>query len=334
MQIAGRPVGPGYRPYIIAEIGAAHNGSLQQCLSLIRMASMCGADAVKFQAFTPDTITMNCDSDEFHIKDGPWAGWKLYDLYNAAQTPREWFPSMYEAANKSNIPLFPSVFSAEDLECVRQFDPPAYKIASFEANDLPLIREVANMRKPMLISTGMVDETEADEAEQTAIQYGANGVVMMNCVSSYPATIEQTNLVDICGKGLSDHSLGDTIPAAATALGATVIEKHLTHRRGGVGLDDGFASEPNEFKEIVDTVHGIWSALNEPRKQNAEHRPLRRSLYVVKDVQAGEEFTSDNVRSIRPANGLDPIMFDSIIGKISSNNIKAGTPMSMELVYE
>lgn len=334
MQIAGRQIGPGYRPYIIAEIGAAHNGSLQQCLSLIRMAAMCGANAVKFQAFTPDTITMDCDRDEFHIKDGPWAGWKLYDLYKAAKTPREWFPAMYETAKQSNIPLFPSVFSVEDLEFVSQFDPPAYKIASFEANDPPLIRRASEKRKPMLISTGMVDAIEADEAEQAAIQYGANGVVMMNCVSSYPATIEQANMVDICGKGLSDHSLGDTIPAVATALGAIVIEKHLTLHRDSAGLDDGFASEPQEFKQMVETVHGIWKALNLTRQLSPEHKPLRRSLYVVKDVQAGETFTEDNVRSIRPANGLDPIMIDSIIGKVSANNIKAGTPMSMEFIDE
>ena len=322
-------------PFIIAEIGASHNGSLERCLNLIGAAKRAGADAVKFQAFTPDTITLNCDRPEFLIADGPWKGWRLYELYYAAQTPRKWFPILFEVARNMDLVPFASVFSPEDCDFVMQFNPDLMKIASFEITDIPLIEHVGRAGKPLLLSTGMATEKEIEMAIDRASEAGAEDVISMCCVSSYPASASAAPLARGMS-GISDHSIGIEIPVAATALGAFVIEKHLTLSRKDGGLDDGFASEPHEFADMVRAVRDVYTAIHRDQgiRVDVEHHLYRRSLFVTKDIECGEPFTSGNVRSIRPGYGLPPIELPTLLGRVAACDLAAGTPMKWRYVDE
>lgn len=335
VRIQGRSIGVNYPPYIVAEIGASHNGSLDRFIELMLCAQRIGVDAVKFQAFTPDTITIDTDRDGFVIKDGPWRGYRLYDLYKKAHTPREWFPKMHEVAKEFGITLFPSVFSPEDVDYVMRFDPPALKISSFEIVDPILIRHAARTGRPLMISMGMASGDEIEEAMNVAFEYGRSEPIMMHCASKYPARISDFDLSALDpGDGLSDHTMGHDLAVAAVAYeDISVIEKHLTTDRSEGGLDDGFASEPHEFAAMIAAVRAVYEArkFNSDVGMDQEHSSLRRSLYVVQDMKAGDKFTPENLRSIRPGYGLSVIEYDDIIGKNAVVDIERGTPMSWEL---
>lgn len=329
MIIRGRSVESSESPFIIAEIAAAHNGSLERAVKLIEAAKSSAADAVKFQAFTPDTITFPSTAEEFTIQEGPWRGYTLYELYSVAYTPREWFPTLFEKSRELGLIPFASVFSPDDVDFIRQFEPEILKIASFELVDLPLIEHASRWGIPMIMSLGMASEEEKWDAIDTALEHlGAEDVKILSCVSAYPARIEDAVIPLGWADGISDHTIGIEVPIAATALGASIIEKHLTLSREQNGLDDGFASEPHEFAAMVKAVRGIHAALHrDPDRDRPDeiHRPYRRSLYVVKGVAKGETIRAEHVRSIRPAFGLPPKHLPEIIGKVAAMDITAGT---------
>lgn len=330
---------------IVAEISANHLGEIDRALALIEAAAWAGADAVKLQTYTPDSITIDCDGEDFVIDEGPWKGMRLYELYQRAATPLEWHARLFEKARDLNVACFSSPFSIEDVKFLQQFNPPYYKIASFEITDVNLIHAAAMTRKPIIISTGMADEGDIVEAIKAASF--AESITLLHCVSMYPTPVELADLNRIkwlqqfnTNVGISDHSLSIEIPVAASALGVSVIEKHLTLSRADGGPDASFSLEPWEFKKMVDAVHDVRTSLSYDahssipcqRGKDDPHFNLRRSLYVVKDVKAGEEFTNENVRSIRPGYGLPPKYLGTIIGKRAASPIQRGTPMSMELV--
>jgi pseudaminic acid synthase len=333
------------RPMVVAEIGASHNGSKQRALRLIERAADAGADAIKLQAFTPDTITGNFQRPEFVIQEGPWKGRHLYELYAEAQTPREWWPELVAHARALGVMLFPSVFSIEDIEFVKQFDPPALKISSFELVDPILIKAAIWEDRPLILSTGMANWGEIHMAA-TAVRMHPS--IWLHCISSYPTAVEKANLrfMDILRRqqdhvGLSDHTLGNEVAMMATARGACMIEKHITLTPGGPGLDDHFATPWNEFPEFVRSVHRAAAALGSAdldwrsgARDDSEHAPLRRSLYVVEPIKEGGMFTSANVRSIRPGLGLAPSMYSQVIGKVAAMDIPAGTPLAAHMLKE
>ena len=355
MKIAGYEIGSGHRPFIVCEIGAAHNGLLDRALTLMEQAKRCGADGIKIQAFTPDTITFPGTRPEFTIQSGPWMGRTLYDLYSETHMPREWYPALFDRARDLQIPLFASVFSREDLIWMERMNCPAYKIASCEVVDVDLIEAVGYTRKPIIISTGMAISEEIDEAIGaycTGFTSGAlpmpgmplRNIAILHCVSAYPTDVrgaglgaldnmrERWGAVEIA-YGLSDHTLGIAAPIVATVKGAAIIEKHLTLSRKDGGPDDFFASEPDEFIAMVRAVQDAHSALRiETDVAEMAHVPLRRSLYVVKDVKAGERFTRNNLRSIRPGNGLPVKQLPALLNMRARVNVLAGTPMSEDFV--
>jgi N-acetylneuraminate synthase len=338
MKIDGREIWPGHPPYIVAEIGASHGGSLDRCLETIEAAKAAGADAIKLQAYTADTITLDCDRPEFTIKDGPWKGKRMYDLYKKCETPFEWFPMIAEHAKAVGIKWFSSVFDRSSVDMLEKLDCPVYKIASFEIVDLPLIRYAARTGKPMIISTGMAIRKEIDDAISAyKREDNRGGLILLACVSEYPAKPESYSLTqqfERC-RGVSDHTLGIEVPIAATALGAHMIEKHFTLDYKLNTEDMAFSLAPSAFRQMVDAVHNTWAAL-QPSKESADeiHRPYRRSLYAVANIKKGETFTHENVRSIRPGNGLPPKELDTIIGKTAAVDIERGTPMQWALVWE
>lgn len=345
MRIGDFDIAAAQRPMVIAEVGAAHNGSLDAAIGLIRAAKACGADAVKIQAFTANSITGNFPRPEFVIQDGPWKGRHLYELYTAAQTPRAWFPHLYAAAHEVGIPLFPSVFSIEDIEFVAQFDPPALKIASFELVDPILIKSAMWGGKPLILSTGMASWGEINMAASVVRSHPS---IWLHCVSSYPTPLDKLNLrfMDLLRRqhdlvGLSDHTLGTEAAMMATARGACMIEKHITLTPGGPGLDDHFASGVEEFAMFVKAVHVAAAALGAhdldwktSARDDSEHAPLRRSLYVVEPVAAGALFNPLNVRSIRPGLGLAPSYYPRVIGARAAMDIPAGTPLAEHMIVE
>lgn len=344
VMIAGRRVGPAYPPYIIAEMSANHNGRIERALQTIDMAKAMGADAVKMQSYTADTITIDCDNKDFQIEGGLWDGYNLYRLYEWAQTPFEWHKPIFEHARKTDITLFSTPFDETAVDLLEDLNAPAYKIASFEAVDLPLIKYVAQTKKPMIISTGMANLEEITEAVETARENGCNQLVLLHCISSYPAPIEQSNLRTIADiserfgvvSGLSDHTLGTTVSVASVALGASVIEKHVTLSRLDKGPDSEFSLEPDELRKLCMESRDAWSALGEVgyEKKAAEVANLkfRRSIYVVKDVKKGDIFTAKNIRRIRPGFGLAPKHYEDIIGRPAACDIKRGTPVSKDLI--
>jgi len=335
MKIAGREIGPSEPPYIVAEIGANHGGELGRALRLIEAAKAAGADAVKLQAYTADTITLDCDGPGFRLTEGPWQGWNLHDLYAKCQTPFDWFPAIAAHARKVGITWFASAFDPSAIDMLVKLDVPAIKIASFELVDLPLIRYAAATGKPLILSLGMASDEEFMAAAAAA--HGAlDNRIFLHCISGYPTPATEANLWRIMrgmNIGISDHTIGIEVPVAATALGAWMIEKHLTMSHRRKTPDSMFSLEPVEFKRMTDAVRTVWQALQpSAAASEAPQRVLRRSLYAVTDIAAGEPFTPANVRSIRPGHGLPPKEIDKVLGKTAARAIARGTPLSWDLV--
>jgi len=337
MKIAGREIGPGQPPYCIAELSGNHCGDISRLFLQMGMAAGAGADAIKLQCYTPDTITLDCDNPDFIIKDGPWKGRKLYELYSKTQTPFEWFPRIYQSAKYYGLTVIASVFDRTSVDLLEKLGCPAYKIASMEITDIPLIKYAAQTGKPLIISTGMASLEEIHDASYAGAAFGNRA--FLHCVSGYPTAPEEANLCEICQShegavfGISDHTLGWEVPVAATALGACIIEKHFTDSRFNGSEDAAFSLEPDEFKEMCQKVRAIWCAIQPSEAKSEESsRQLRRSLYVVADVAAGELFTEQNVRSIRPSYGLPPKNLPDILGRRALKDIKRGTALAWDLM--
>ena len=340
ISINDREIGAGSPCYVIAEMSANHNQNFEQAIRIIHAAKECGADAIKLQTYTPDTITIECDRPEFRVGGGTlWDGKTLYELYGEAYTPWDWQPKLKAEADRIGIDLFSTPFDFSAVELLESMNVPAYKIASFEIVDFPLIERVAKTGKPIIMSTGMCTETEVEEALQVARASGAHDIVLLKCTSEYPAPPEHMNLRTIpwmqerfqVPVGLSDHTLGIAAPVAAVALGACVVEKHFTVSRSDRGPDSAFSLEPAEFKVMVDAIRVAEKALGKPalesRPEENKSRVFRRSLFVVKDIKAGERFTADNIRSIRPGYGLHTRYLQSILNQVAAIDITRGTPM-------
>jgi pseudaminic acid synthase len=341
--ISGRKIGPGQPPYIIAELSANHNGSLERALRTIEAAQRCGADAIKLQTYKADTMTIDCDAPDFMIKGGLWDGYKLYDLYKWAETPYEWHEAMFAHACKCGITVFSTPFDETAVDLLENLNTPAYKIASFEVVDLPLIRYVASTGKPMIMSTGMASEDEIDEAVTTAFAAGCKDLVLLHCISSYPTTMEQANLLQIpeLGKrfgtltGLSDHTMGTTASVTAVAFGACLIEKHFTLNRLDKGPDSEFSLEPADLERLCADTKDAWLAIGqagfERPKAEVESKAFRRSLYFVKDLPVGHVVGPDDIRRIRPGMGLLPKHFDQLVGRRLVVSVKRGMATGLDL---
>lgn len=342
--IGTRRVGAGNPVYVIAEVSANHHQDFEQAVKIVHAAKQAGADAVKLQTYTADTITIDSRRPEFRIEGTLWNGRNLHDLYAEAYTPWEWQPRLKKIANDLGLDLFSSPFDATAVDFLETMNVPAYKVASFELVDIPLIQKMARTGKPLIMSTGMGTADEINEALEAAQAAGATEIALLKCTSAYPATPEEMNLRTIpelsrrfgVPAGLSDHTMGIEIPVAAVALGACIIEKHLTLSRSDPGPDSAFSLEPQEFKAMVDAVRVTEKALGQvyfgcsPRESNS--RIFRRSLFVVEGVKRGEAFTAANVRSIRPGNGLHTRHLPEILGRRASRDIERGTPLSWDLV--
>lgn len=339
-EINGRKIGPNHPPYIIAELSANHNGSLERALQTIDAAKRCGANAIKLQTYTADTMTIDCDRKDFMVQGGLWDGFKLYELYKWAQTPFEWHQAMFEHARRIGITVFSTPFDESAVDLLERLDAPAYKIASFEITDLPLIRYVAKIGKPMIMSTGMATEAEIVEAVETARAAGCKDLALLHCISSYPAPMDQANLRQMPElatrfstiSGLSDHTIGTTASVAAVALGACVIEKHFILSRSDKGPDSEFSIEPAELERLCQETHDAWLALGKVgyQRQSAEEasKVFRRSVYFVRDLPAGAIVSAGDIRRIRPGMGLPPKYFDELIGRCLKVNIERGTATS------
>lgn len=344
MSIAGRKIGSQFPPYVIAEMSANHNGNLESALRIMDEAKKAGADAVKIQTYRADTITLKSDRSDFQIKDGLWAGRSLYELYEWAHTPWEWHATLFEHARKLGITLFSSPFDTTAVDLLEELGAPAYKIASFEAIDLPLIRYVAGTGKPLIISTGMSDAQEIQEAIDAAREGGCKELAILRCVSGYPAPAADYNLrtlTDMLQRfelitGLSDHTLDNTTAVASVALGASIIEKHFTLDRQGGGPDDSFSLEPTELRELCQNARTAWEAMgsvNYGRKSSEiGNVKFRRSLYFVKSLKAGERVPSDAVRSVRPGFGLAPKHMDAVIGAVLKTDVDFGMAVTWDLL--
>ena len=344
MEIDNRIISNNRPPYIIAELSANHNGSIVRAFESILAAKESGVDAVKIQTFTADTITIRSDRKEFQIKGGLWDGSNLYDLYKEAETPYEWHKPLFDYAKKIGITIFSSPFDSTAVDLLEELNTPAYKIASPEIIDLPLIKYVAQTKKPMIISTGMANLNEISEAVEMARDNGCQDLVLLHCISGYPTPPEQSNLrtiPDLAEKfniptGLSDHTIGATVAIASVALGACVIEKHFTLSRADKSPDSEFSLEPNELKQLCKNAKIAWKSLGvagyELKDSEKNAQKHRRSLYTVRDVQQGERFTIKNVRSIRPGLGLHPKYLNKVLSSKAACNIACGTPIILELI--
>jgi len=339
--IAGRKIGPAHKPYVICELSANHNGSLDTALSMVDAAKATGADAVKLQTYRPDTITLNSDAPEFQIEGGLWAGRTLYELYEEAYTPWDWHKPLFARARKIGLTMFSSPFDFTAVDLLEDLNAPAYKIASFEAVDLPLIRYAASTGKPLIISTGMADAEEIAEAIAAARDGGCKELAILHCVSGYPAPADQYNLrtlSDMVARfglvtGLSDHTLDNTTAIASVALGASIIEKHFTLDRNGGGPDDSFSLEPAEFAALCEGARTAWSALGKVDygRKSVEHENVkfRRSLYFVQDMKAGDIITPNSIRSVRPGFGAAPKHYDLILGQAVKTDVQANTAVQL-----
>ena len=344
IEINGRKVGKGHTTYIVAEMSANHNQDFDQAVRIIKAMKDSGADAVKLQTYTPDTMTIECDNEYFTIKGTIWKGKNLYQLYGKAYTPWEWHPKLKNIANDLGMDLFSTPFDDTAVDFLEAMNVPVYKVASFENVDIHLLKKIAATGKPVIMSTGMANLAEIHEAVGTLRENGCSDIALLKCTSAYPAPPEEMNLRTIphlseafgVPVGLSDHTLGIEIPIAAVSLGACIIEKHFTFSRDVPGPDSAFSLEPNEFKTMVKAIRNTEKALgkisyNITEKQK-ESIVFRRSLFVVKDIKAGERFTKDNVRNIRPGYGLHTRYMGKIMGKRTSRDINRGTPLSWDLV--
>jgi pseudaminic acid synthase len=345
LNISGRDIGPGHPVYIVAELSANHNQNFDRAVRTLQAAKEAGADAVKLQTYTPDTITIDSDREGFRIGGGTlWDGHTLHELYGEAHTPWEWQPKLKQVADGLGMDLFSSPFDATAVDFLEKMNVPAYKLASFELVDIPLIRKMAQTGKPIIISTGMATQEEIEEAIETARQAGATQIALLKCTSAYPAPPDEMNLRTITEMvrlykvpvGLSDHSMSIAVPVSAVALGASVVEKHITLSRSEKGPDSAFSLEPDEFKLMVEAVRIAERALGQIHfgvsAQEASSRVFRRSLFVVQDMKSGEVFTDQNVRSVRPGHGLHTRHLPEILGKRAARDVERGTPMSWDLL--
>jgi len=344
IHIAGRRIASDAPPYVIAEISANHNGRLDNAMRLITEAKAAGASAVKLQTYRPDTITLDSDTEPFRIDEGLWKGHTLYSLYQQAHTPWEWHAPLFEHARRTGITLFSSPFDATAVDLLERLDAPAYKIASFEVVDLPLIRHVARTGKPMIISTGMADAQEIGEAVEAARSAGCRELALLHCVSGYPAPAADYNLRTITDMqrrfdaviGLSDHTLDNTTALASVALGAALIEKHFTLDRQGGGPDDSFSLEPRDLSALCRDARTAWEALGRVdygrKSSEVGNVKFRRSLYFVKPLKAGEVVTADAVRSVRPGYGLAPKHLERVLGRRLLRDVGFATPVAWDLL--
>lgn len=344
INIDGVNIGSGHPPYVIAEMSANHNGSIDNAFKIIDAAKSSGANAVKLQTYKPDTITLDIDKPEFRIEGGLWNGQTLFQLYKEAHMPWDWHKPLFDYANKLNITIFSSPFDKTAVDLLEDLNTPAYKIASFEAIDLPLIKYVASTNKPMIISTGMADEEEIKEAIDSAKAGGCNDLAILHCVSGYPAPSSDYNLKTLSDMrtkfnlvtGLSDHTTNNTVAISSVALGSSIIEKHVTLDRKGGGPDDSFSLEPHELTSLVKDLKTAWEAMggvNYGRKSSEQGNvQFRRSIYFIKDMNKGDLISEDNTKSIRPGFGLEPKYHHQIIGKRVSKDILNGTAVSWELI--
>jgi pseudaminic acid synthase len=342
--INGRLIRPGEPTYIIAEMSANHNQDFEQAVKIIEAAKDAGADAIKLQTYTPDTITIDSDKDYFQVKDTIWEGYNLYKLYGEAYTPWDWQPKLKVIANDLGLDLFSTPFDFSAVDFLEAMDVPVHKIASFENVDLPLLRKIASTGKPIIISTGMATLAEIDEAVRTIRDAGGQELALLKCTSAYPAIPDEMNLRVIphladafnVPTGLSDHTLGIAVPVAAVALGACIVEKHFTLSRDITGPDSAFSLEPHEFKAMVEAVRVTEKALGQVEygvtEREVASRIFRRSLFVVKDIKAGEYFTPDHIRSIRPGYGLHTRYLDIVIGSRAACDIARGTPLQWDML--
>ena len=331
-------------PYIIAEISANHNGKIENAFKIIDMAKRAGANAIKMQTYTPDTITLKSTKPDFQIKEGLWAGTSLYELYEKAFTPWDWHKELFDYANTQGISIFSTPFDFSAIELLETLGAPAYKIASFECIDLPLIREVASTGKPIIISTGMADQREIHDAVNTALKYGSGELILLHCISGYPAPADNYNLHTIKDMksrfgvhvGLSDHTLDNTTAIAAVALGAVMVEKHVTLDRNGGGPDDSFSLEEDGLRELCSSTKTAWQSLGKVNYERTEAEKgnvkFRRSLYYVRTLKEGDVITENDIRSVRPGFGLPPKYSDKLIGTRVAISVERNSPVTLESV--
>jgi N-acetylneuraminate synthase len=346
LSIDGRTIGENHPPFIVAEMSGNHNRSLERALEIVKTAAEAGAQALKLQTYTPDTMTLDLEDGDFFIDDpnSLWSGTSLYKLYEQAHTPWEWHAPIFERARELGMIPFSTPFDPTAVDFLEDLDVPAFKIASFENLDLPLIRKVAAIGKPVILSSGMATVADLDLAVRTIREQGNDQIVLLKCTSSYPAPIESANVLTIphmkelfgVQVGLSDHTLGIGVAVASAALGATVIEKHFTLARADGGVDSAFSLEPPELKALVEESRRAWQALGRveygPSKQEADSMVFRRSLYVAQDMKAGDRFTPENLRAIRPGHGLSPRYYELLLGRSVGRDVKRGTAVTWELV--
>ena len=344
MFIDGKQIGFNNEPYIIAELSANHCGSIELAKKTIKAAKTNGADAIKIQTYTANSMTIDCDKDDFLIKEGTWKGYKLFDLYKEASTPYEWHKELFEFAKEQKITIFSTPFDEEAVDLLNELETPAFKIASFEIIDLPLIEYVAKKNKPILLSTGMASEDEIDDAVNVAKKYGCGDILLFHCISDYPASTKDSNInliktfknkYDI-EVGLSDHTLNNTAALAAVTLGAVAIEKHFILDRKNIGPDSSFSIEPSELKGLKFSTKECWQALGsgdfERSISEFKNMVFRRSLYFVKDMESGDLITKNNVRRVRPGYGISPKYFEEIINKKVKRSVKRGERVTWECI--
>ena len=344
IKIDKRIIGNHCPPYIVAELSANHNGDFDRAIEIINIAKEQGADAIKLQTYQADTMTIDSDTDDFQITTGLWKGYNLYKLYQWAQTPYEWHEELFHHSKKIGLTCFSTPFDESAVDLLEDLNSPAYKIASFEATDIPLVKYAASTKKPLIISTGMANYEEISEVVQTARDAGCSELVLLHCVSSYPAPLEAYNLKTIpdlssefnVDVGLSDHTMGIDTSLAGIALGACLIEKHVTTSRKHTGPDSEFSLEPDELGSLCKQSLSVWKSLGkinyELRDEEKENLRFRRSIYVVEDIEVGEQISIKNIRRIRPSFGLEPKYFDEVLGKTAKVVIKKGTPLSWEMM--
>ena len=343
-KILGREVSDEFPPYIIAEISANHNGNVENAFKIIDMAKRCGADAVKMQTYTPDTITLNSSKEDFIIKDGLWKGRTLHQLYEWAHTPWEWHAELFAYSKEVGITLFSTPFDDTAVAFLEELNTPAYKIASFECTDLNLIKRAASTNKPLIISTGMANDSEIGEAVDTALKFGSGELTLLHCVSGYPSPAAEYNLRTLADMknrfgvhvGLSDHTLDNTTAIAAVALGAVMVEKHVTLDRNGGGPDDSFSLEEDGLRELCSSTKTAWQSIGKVNYERTEAEKgnvkFRRSLYFVRALKEGDVITENDIRSVRPGFGLPPKYYDKLIGTKVAISVEKNSPVTLESV--